>query len=187
MRGEDPRLRIISDELWERVKLRQSAQASRSTGFKASTAGDLRRRSFPGCLFVSNAAHASSPGISVVISAHPGSTVGSSACSNQIVVQEKKPRRRSSTISLWIVIARSDRDRKREYQAAVLEEAKRKHQDTTELDALRAEEVLLRKMLRARTLSPDVAQAALDAVAIKRRKAASTVTTRPPVSSSLLL
>lgn len=64
---------------------------------------------------------------------------------------------------------------KREYQSAVLEEAKRKHQDTAELDALRAEEVLLRKMLRTRTLSPDVAQAALDALANKRRKAAPTV------------
>jgi hypothetical protein len=68
---------------------------------------------------------------------------------------------------------------KREYQAAVLEETKRKHQDTAELDALRAEEELLRKMLRARTLSPDVAQAALDALANKRRKAASTVKISP--------
>ena len=46
-------------------------------------------------------------------------------------------------------------------------------------DALLAEEVLLRKMLRDRTLSPDVAQAALDALAIKRRRAASTVKTSP--------
>jgi hypothetical protein len=46
-------------------------------------------------------------------------------------------------------------------------------------EALRAEEVLLRKMLRDRTLSPDVAQAALDALAIKRRKAASTVKMPP--------
>jgi len=68
---------------------------------------------------------------------------------------------------------------KREYQSAILEEAERKHQDTAELDALRAEEVLLRKMLRARTLSPDVAQVALDAVANKRRQAASTVKMSP--------
>jgi hypothetical protein len=68
---------------------------------------------------------------------------------------------------------------KREYKAAVLEEAKRKHQDTAELDALRAEEVLLRKMLRARTLSPCRAGRALDAVANKRRKAASTVKVSP--------
>jgi hypothetical protein len=66
-----------------------------------------------------------------------------------------------------------------ETKAAVLEEAKRKHQDTAGLDALRAEEVLLRKMLRARTLSPGVAQAALDALANKRRKAASTVKMSP--------
>jgi hypothetical protein len=46
---------------------------------------------------------------------------------------------------------------KREYQSAILERAERKHQDNAELDALRAEEVLLRKMLRDRTLSPDVA------------------------------
>ena len=68
---------------------------------------------------------------------------------------------------------------KREYQAAVLDEAKRKHQHTAGLDALRAKEVLLRKMLKARTLSPDVAQAALDALANKRRKAASTVKMSP--------
>jgi hypothetical protein len=42
-----------------------------------------------------------------------------------------------------------------------------------------AEEVLIRKMLKARTLSPDVAQAALDALANKRRKAASTVKMSP--------
>jgi hypothetical protein len=68
---------------------------------------------------------------------------------------------------------------KREYQSAILEQAERKHQYNAELDALRAEEVLLRKMLRVRTLSPDVAQAALDAVANKRRKAASTVKMSP--------
>jgi site-specific DNA recombinase len=39
VRREDPRLRIISDELWERVMLRQSAQATSSTSAKASTAG----------------------------------------------------------------------------------------------------------------------------------------------------
>jgi hypothetical protein len=68
---------------------------------------------------------------------------------------------------------------KREYQAAVLEEAKRKHKDTAQDDALRVEEALLRKMLKDRTLSPDVAQAALDAVANKRRRAASTVKIPP--------
>ncbi len=46
-------------------------------------------------------------------------------------------------------------------------------------EALRAEEAILRKMLKARTLSPDVAQAALDALAIKRRKAASIVKMSP--------
>jgi hypothetical protein len=46
-------------------------------------------------------------------------------------------------------------------------------------EALRAEEALLRKILRDRTLSPDVAQAALDAVANIRRKAASTVKIPP--------
>ena len=54
-----------------------------------------------------------------------------------------------------------------------------KHQDTAELDWLRAEELLLREMLRARTLSLDVAEAALDALANKRRKAASTVKMSP--------
>lgn len=34
---------------------------------------------------------------------------------------------------------------KREYQSAILEEAERKHQDTEQLDALRAEEVVYKK------------------------------------------
>ena len=105
---------------------------------------------------------------------------GSSACSNQIVV----PRKRAEAaivnyLAVDLLSPEAIEIAKREYQAAVLEEAKRKHQDTDEDDALRAEEVILWKMLRNRTLSPDVAQAALDAVANKRRKAASTVKVPP--------
>lgn len=105
---------------------------------------------------------------------------GPSACSNQIVVpREKAEAAIVNYLAVDLLSPEAIEIAKREYQAAVLEETKRKHQDTAELDALRAEEELLRKMSRARTLSPDVAQAALDALANKRRKAASTVKISP--------
>lgn len=180
VRREDPRLRIISDELWERVKLRQSAQASRSTSAKASTAGRPATSLLSGLLVCGECG-------SRFIARNQRSYQcasriygGSSACSNQIVV----PRKRAEVaivnyLAVDLLSPEAIKIAKCEYQAAVLEEAKRKHEDTAELDALRAEEVLLRKMLRARTLSPDVAQAALDTLANKRRKAASTVKMSP--------
>jgi site-specific DNA recombinase len=180
VRREDPRLRIISDELWERVKLRQSAQASSSTSAKASTAGRPATSLLSGLLFCSECG-------SRFIARNQRSYQcasriygGPSACSNQIVV----PRERAETaivnyLAVDLLSPEAIEIAKREYQAAALEEAKRKHQDAAEFDALRAEEVLLRKMLNARTLSPDVAQAALDAVANKRRKTALTVKMSP--------
>ncbi len=180
VRREDPRLRIIPDELWERVKLRQSAQASRSTSAEASTAGR------PATSLLSGLLACGECGSRFIArnqrSYQCASRVygGPSACSNQIVVpREKAEAAIVNYLAVDLLSPEAIEIAKREYQAAVLEEAKRKHQDTAELDALRAEEVLLRKMLRARTLSPDVAQAALDAVANKRRKAASTVKVSP--------
>jgi site-specific DNA recombinase len=180
VRREDSRLRIIPDELWERVKLRQSAQASRSTSAKASAAGR------PATSLLSGLLACGECGSRFIArnqrSYQCASRVygGPSACSNQIVVpREKAEAAIVSYLAVDLLSPEAIEIAKREYQAAVLEDAKRKQQDTAELDALRAEEVLLRKMLRARTLSPDVAQAALDAVANKRRKAASTVKMSP--------
>lgn len=180
VRREDPRLRIISDELWERVKLRQSAQASRSTSAKASTAGR------PATSLLSGLLACGECGSRFIArnqrSYQCASRVygGPSACSNQIVVpREKAEAAIVNYLAVDLLSPEAIEIAKREYQAAVLEETKRKHQDTAEFDALRAEEGLLRKMLRARTLSPDVAQAALDALANKRRKAASTVKISP--------
>jgi site-specific DNA recombinase len=180
VRREDPRLRIIPDKLWERVKLRQSAQASRSTSANASTAGR------PATSLLSGLLACGECGSRFIArnqrSYQCASRVygGHSACSNEIVV----PRERAEAaivnyLAVDLLSPEAIEIAKREYQAVVLEEAKRKHQDSAELDALHAEEVLLRKMLRARTLSPDVAQAALDALANKRRKTASTVKMSP--------
>jgi hypothetical protein len=180
VRREDPRLRTISDELRERVKLRQSAQASRSSSAKASTAGRPATSLLSGFLVCGECG-------SRFIARNQRSYQcasriygGPSACSNQIVVpRENAEAAIVNYLAVDLLSPEAIAIAKREYQAAVLEEAKRKHQDAAGLDALRAEEALLRKMLRARTLSPDVAQAALDALASKRRKAALTMKMSP--------
>ena len=62
---------------------------------------------------------------------------------------------------------------KRAYQEAVREAfATREHERVKQPDTLHAEEAKLREMLKAGTLSPDVAQAALDALGNKRRRIA---------------
>ncbi len=180
VRREDPRLRIISDELWERVKLRQSAQASKSTIAKASTAGRPATSLLSGLLVCGECGSRFVARNQRSYQCASRIYGGPSACSNRIAV----PRGRAEAaivnyLAMDLLSPEAIGIAKREYQAAVLEEAKRKHQDTAGLDALRAEEVLLRKMSRARTLSPDVAQAALDVLANKRRKAASNVKMSP--------
>jgi site-specific DNA recombinase len=180
VRREDPRLRIISDELWERVKLRQSAQANTPTSAKASTAGRPATSLLSGLLVCGECGSRFVARNQRSYQCASRIYGGSSACSNQIVV----PRERAEAaivnyLAVDLLSPEAIEIAKREYQAAVLEEAKQKHKDTAKDEALRAEEALLRKILRDGTLSPDVAQAALDAVANKRRKAASTVKMPP--------
>ena len=180
VRREDLRLRIISDELWERVKLRQSVQASRSTGSKASAAGRPATSLLSGLLVCGECGSRFVARNQRSYQCASRIYGGPSACSNKIAV----PREKAETaivnyLATDLLSPEPIEIAKREYQSAVLEEAERKHQDAAELDALRAEEALLRKMSKARTLSADVAQAALDAVANKRRKAASAVKMSP--------
>ncbi len=180
VRREDPRLRIISDELWERVKLRQSAQASRPTSAKTSTAGRPASSLLSGLLVCGECGSRFVARNQRSYQCASRIYSGPSACSNQIVVpREGAEAAIVNYLAVDLLSPEAIEIAKREYQAAVFEEAKRKHEDTAKDDALLAEEVLLRKMLRDRTLSPDVAQAALDALAIKRRRAASTVKTLP--------
>lgn len=68
---------------------------------------------------------------------------------------------------------------KREYREAVIKELESKESQSTKPDVLCAEEAKLREMLKAGILSSDVAQAALDAIANKRRKFTSIVRMSP--------
>src|ERR1700733_1058359 len=148
VRREDPRLRIISDELWERVKLRQSAQSSGSTGSQASTAGRPATALLSGLLVCGECG-------SRFIARNQRSYQcasriygGPSACSNKIVV----PRERAEAaivnyLAVDLLSPEALEIANRRYKAAVLEEAKRKHKDAAQDEALRAE-VLLRKILR---------------------------------------
>jgi hypothetical protein len=71
----DERLRIVSNELWQRVKPRQSAQAIGPFGSKASRLGSPRRRSFRDCFFARIAVPDSWPEISAFINALRDPTV----------------------------------------------------------------------------------------------------------------
>ena len=180
VRREDPRLRIISDELWERVKLRQSAQASRPTSAKASTAGRPATSLLSGLLVCGDCGSRFVARNQRSYQCASRIYGGPSACSNRIVVPRKIAEAAIvNYLAVDLLSPEAIEIAKREYEVAVFEEAKQKHKYCAEDDAPRAEEILLRRMLRDRTLSPDVAQAALDAVANKRRKAASTLKMPP--------
>jgi site-specific DNA recombinase len=181
VRREDPRLRIISDELWERVKLRQSAQASRSTGAKAATAGRPATSLLAGLLICGDCGSCFIARNQRTYQCASRTYGGSSACSNHIQVpREKAEAAIVSYLAEELLSPNAIEIAKHEYREAVLKELEsQQHRDTGGPVALRAEEAVLRSMLKARTLSPEIAQAALDALANKRRKAASVVKTLP--------
>jgi site-specific DNA recombinase len=90
VRREDPRLRIISDELWERVKLRQSAQASKPTSAKASAAGRPATSLLSGLLVCGECGSRFVARNQRSYQCASRIYGGSSACSNQIVVPRER-------------------------------------------------------------------------------------------------
>ena len=106
---------------------------------------------------------------------------GLSACSNQIrVPRENAEQAIVNYLAEELLSSEAIEIAKREYREAVLEKlGSRERENVGNPDALCAEEAKLREMLKAGTLSADIAQAALDALANKRRRAASTARISP--------
>lgn len=178
---EDPRLRIISDELWQRVRARQSARAIGPFGTRVSKAGKPATSLLSGLLLCEGCGSRFIARNERTYQCASRAYGGISACSNEIRVhRESAEAAIVNYLADELLSSEAIELAKREYRKAILEELhSQEHDQTARPDALEAEEAKLRQMLKAGTLSPDVAQAALDALANKRRKAASKVRMSP--------
>jgi site-specific DNA recombinase len=172
---EDPRLRIISDELWQRVKARQSARAIGPIGTKMSKAGKPATSLLSGLLLCADCGSRFIARNQRHYECATKAYGGLSGCSNAIRVHRENAEAAIVDYLAQELLSPDAIDiAKREYHEAIVEEFEaRERENSADPDALRAEEAKLREMLKAGVLSPDIAQAALDALANKRRKAAS--------------
>src|SRR3984957_7604723 len=177
---EEPRLRIISDELWQRVKARQSARAIGPTGVKVSKVGKPATSLLSGLLLCADCGSRFVARNQRSYQCATRAYGGLSACSNEIQIhRENAEAAIVSYLAEELLSPEAIELAKREYRAAVLKELAAKEPESSKPDVLRAEEAKLREMLKAGILSSDVAQAALDAIAVKRRKATSSVRISP--------
>jgi site-specific DNA recombinase len=178
---EDLRLQIISDELWQRVKARQSARAIGAFGTRVSKAGKPATSLLSGLLLCEGCGSRFIARNERTYQCATRTYGGISACSNEIRVhRESAEAAIVNYLGDELLSSEAIEIANREYRKAILEELhSQEHDQTARPDALEAEEAKLRQMLKAGTLSPDVAQAALDALANKRRKAASKVRMSP--------
>ena len=173
---EDPRLRIISDELWQRVKARQSAQSIGPHGTKASKSGKPATSLLSGLLLCEDCGSRFIASDQYCYQCATRTYGGVSACSNKLRV--KRDRAEAAIIDYIgneLLSPAAIDIAKHAYQDALREDMGTRERELGKdrrTDGLQAEETKLRAMLKAGTLSPDVAQAALDALETKRRKIA---------------
>ena len=173
---EDPRLRIISDELWQRVKERQSAQSIGPHGTRGSKVGKPATSLLSGLLLCENCGSRFIACDQYCYQCATRTYGGVSACSNKLRV--KRDRAEAAIVDYiadQLLSPEAIAIAKVAYQEAVREELgtrEREKDKARKPDTLQAEEAKLREMLKAGTLSPDIAQAALDALGNKRRRIA---------------
>jgi site-specific DNA recombinase len=181
---EEPRLQIISDELWHRVKARQSAQSIGPHGTNPSKAGKPATTLLSGLLLCEDCGSRFIASDQYSYQCATRTYGGLSACSNKVRV--KRARAEAAIVDYIaeeLLSPEAVDIAKRAYQEAIRKElGTREHAKVKGAGTLHAEEAQLREMLRAGTLSPDVARAALDAVERKRRTIATAL--RMPAARS---
>ncbi len=164
---EVPRLRIVSDELWARVKARQSEQAIGTTKKSGKPATSL----LSGLLLCEDCG---SPFIASDQHGYQCATRtygGVCACANKVRVnRERAEAAIVDYLAEELLSPAAVALAQRAYQEAVRQELAAAEPKVEAPDTIHAEEVKLKEMMKAGTLSLDVAQAALDALAQKRRK-----------------
>ena len=170
---EVSRLRIVTNELWQRVKARQSSQSIGTSGVRASRAGKPATSLLSGLLlceqcgtrFIASDQHS--------YQCATRTYGGLSACSNQVrVKRERAEAAIIDYISNKLLSPEAIAAAKNVYQQVRREELRKSVETAKEPEKLRAEETKIREMQKAGTLSPDIAQAALDALGQKRRRIA---------------
>ena len=166
----EPRLQIISDELWHRVKARQSAQSIGPHGTNPSKAGKPATTLLSGLLLCEDCGSRFIASDQYSYQCATRTYGGLSACSNKVRV--KRARAEAAIVDYIaeeLLSPEAVDIAKRAYQEAIRKElGTREHAKVKGAGTLHAEEAQLREMLRAGTLSPDVARAALDAVEERR-------------------
>jgi site-specific DNA recombinase len=170
---EDPRLRIISDELWEQVKARRSARAIGPIGRKMTKTGKPATSLLSGLLICADCGSRFVARNQRHYQCATRTYGGISACSNDIrVPRENAEAAIVGYLADELLSPTSIDMAKREYREGMLQDwGMRERECTAQPEILRAEEAKLREMLKTGMLSADIAQAALDALANKRRKA----------------
>ena len=180
---EDLRLQIVSNELWQRVKARQSSQAIGPYGAKASRAGKPASSLLSGLLLCEQCGSRFIASDQHSYQCATRTYGGLSACSNQVrVKRERAEAAIIDYVSNELLSPEAIAAAKNVYQQVQREELETSVKTAKAPETLRAEETKIREMIKAGTLSPDIAQAALDALAQKRRRI-STALAAPAASS----
>jgi site-specific DNA recombinase len=171
---EDPRLRIVSDELWERVKARQAHQAPASLGASRSRAGRPAGTLLSGLLLCGNCGSRFVASDQRSYQCATRTYGGLSGCSNSLRVNRERAERRIaeylsdellSPAAIELASSAYQDEIKRGLKDAVAEAA-----PDAKLEQIAAEEAQLRAMLKAGRLSADILKAALEALEQKRRR-----------------
>lgn len=168
---EDPRLRIVADELWRRVKARQSRRRIEPQGKKASPAGKPATTLLSGLLLCENCGSRFIAGDQRAYQCATRTYGGLSACSNEVrVKRERAEQAIVQFIAKELLSTEAIAVAKRAYQQIAREQLEARKASAQVPDTARAEEAKIREMLKVGALSAEVAHAALEALASKQRR-----------------
>ncbi len=186
----EPRLRIVSDELWERVKARQTNQAPASLGAGKSRAGRPAGTLLSGLLLCGDCGSRFVASDQRSYQCATRTYGGLSGCSNALRVNRERAERRIteylseellSPAAIELAASAYEDEATRELKGAIHEAL-----PDAKLDQLATEEAQLRAMLNAGQLSADILKAALEALERKRRRIV-TIREKPRAAASRII
>lgn len=168
---EDARMRIVPDELWQRVKARQSRRSIGPQGMRTSPSGKPPTTLLSGLLICEHCGSRFIASDQRVYQCATRTYGGISACANQVrVKRERAEEAIVQFIAKELLSTEAIAVAKRAYQELMREQFEARQAEAQVPDAVRMEEAKIRDMLKAGTLSPEVAHAALEALASKQRR-----------------
>lgn len=168
---DDERLRIVSQDLWVRVKARQSARTVGAEDKRRSRAGKPVGTLLSGILICGDCGSRFIASDKVGYQCASRTYGGTSACANTLRV--KRDRAENAVIeyiSEELLSSEAVALAQKTYQNAMREVLSARQPTVAKPDQLIGEETQLRQMLKAGTLSSEAVNAALAALEQKRRK-----------------